>query len=469
MSADDGAKQLDEGAGQLKDGAAQLDEGAGQLLDGATQAKAGVASAKDGSAQLLAGSKTLLSGQSDLYYGIVSADEGAKQLDEGAGQLKDGAAQLDSGASDLKSGATQLADGAKQLDDGISSAVDGATQLVDGSKTLLAGQSDLYFGIVTAADGINALDDGAGQLLDGTATAKDGAKQLDDGASDLLDGAHQLNDGATDLNDGLSQLYDGSKELNDGLMTARDGSKELADGLADGIAGMAGMDEQQIDARSTMMSAPVEVQNEYYTTVENYGTGFAPYFIGLALYLGTLMNSFIMKPLNNRLIASGARAPLAALCGLVPWLLVGAVQALLLCLSLQFVLDLNVNFVAEFYLFALLVVIVNNCLMQFIMATFGFPGKLIAIVLLILQLASAAGTFPLETCPEFFQVISPCLPMTYVVAGMKDIMCGVTLANVGHCCLVLAAFGVVSFALTILVARSRRNVPMTQLHPLLDL
>ena len=300
-------------------------------------------------------------------------------------------------------------------------------------------------------------------------TAKDGAKQLDDGASDLLDGAHQLNDGATDLNDGLSQLYDGSKELGDGLVTARDGAKELADGLANGIAGMAGMDEQQIDARSAMMSAPVEVQNEYYTTVENYGTGFAPYFIGLALYLGALMNSFIMKPLNNRLIASGARAPLAALCGLVPWLLVGAIQALLLCLSLQFVLDLNVNFVVEFYLFALLVVIVNNCLMQFIMATFGFPGKLIAIVLLILQLASAAGTFPLETCPEFFQVISPCLPMTYVVAGMKDIMCGITLANVGHCCLVLAAFGVVSFALTILVARSRRNVPMTQLHPLIDL
>ena len=432
-------------------------------------AKSGVASAKDGADQLLDGSKTLLDGQSTLYYGIVSADSGAQQLDDGAQSLLDGAKQLDSGASDLKDGAKQLADGSVTLDDGVQSALDGADQLLDGSKTLLDGQSTLYFGIVSAADGITQLDDGAGQLYDGTQSALDGVKQLDDGAGDLKDGAKQLDDGASDLKDGLKKLYDGSKTLQDGLVTAHDGSVELTEGLANGIAGMAGMDEQQVDARSEMMSAPVEVNEEYYTTVENYGTGFAPYFIGLALYLGALMNSFIMKPLNNRLIASGARAPLAALCGLVPWFIVGAIQALLLCLTLQYVLALNVNFVAEFYLFALFVVLVNNCIMQFIMALLGFPGKLVAIVLLILQLASAAGTFPIETCPEFFQVLSPCLPMTYVVSGMKVIMCGASLDGVATCVAVLACFGVVCFALTVLVARSRRNVPMTQLHPLIDL
>ena len=392
----------------------------------------------------------------------MSADNGAKQLDEGAASLLSGAKQLDDGAQ-------TLLDGMATAKSGVASAKDGADQLLDGSKTLLDGQSTLYFGIVSAADGITQLDDGAGQLYDGTQSALDGVKQLDDGAGDLKDGAKQLDDGASDLKDGLKKLYDGSKTLQDGLVTAHDGSVELTEGLANGIAGMAGMDEQQVDARSEMMSAPVEVNEEYYTTVENYGTGFAPYFIGLALYLGALMNSFIMKPLNNRLIASGARAPLAALCGLVPWFIVGAIQALLLCLTLQYVLALNVNFVAEFYLFALFVVLVNNCIMQFIMALLGFPGKLVAIVLLILQLASAAGTFPIETCPEFFQVLSPCLPMTYVVSGMKVIMCGASLDGVATCVAVLACFGVVCFALTVLVARSRRNVPMTQLHPLIDL
>ena len=55
--------------------------------------------------------------------------------------------------------------------------------------------------------------------------------------------------------------------------------------------------------------------------------------------------------------------------------------------------------------------------LQFLSASFGAVGKFLSIVLLMLQLTSAAGTFPIETVPRFFQVINPFLPMTYVVVA----------------------------------------------------
>ncbi len=115
---------------------------------------------------------------------------------------------------------------------------------------------------------------------------------------------------------------------------------------------------------------------------------------------------------------------------------------------------------------ALVFCAIMQCLMSVLGSTIG---KFVAIILLMLQLCTAAGTFPIETCPPFFQVISPFLPMTYVVAGFKDIMCGASLAALPDCALALAVFGAVCFFLTVCVARMRRMVPMTQLHPLIDL
>ena len=107
--------------------------------------------------------------------------------------------------------------------------------------------------------------------------------------------------------------------------------------------------------------------------------------------------------------------------------------------------------------------------MQFLMAAFGFPGKFIAIILLMLQLTSSAGTFPIEQTPAFFQAINPFMPMTYVVTGMRQIMTGFDMGTAAACAGVLAAIGVVSFAITALVARHKRTITMTDLHPILQL
>ena len=132
----------------------------------------------------------------------------------------------------------------------------------------------------------------------------------------------------------------------------------------------------------------------------------------------------------------------------MPLACIGLVQALLLLLTLQFGLNLQIDNVGLYYAFGLFTALVFAAIMQVIMAAFGFPGKFAAIILLMLQLTSAAGTFPIEQTPAFFQVISPYFPMTYVVEGMRQIMAGSDLALAAQSALVLLGFGVGCFALT---------------------
>ena len=117
----------------------------------------------------------------------------------------------------------------------------------------------------------------------------------------------------------------------------------------------------------------------------------------------------------------------------------------------------------------LLTGVVFAAMMQMLVAALGFPGKFIAVVLLMLQLTSAAGTFPIETVPEFFQVINPLLPMTYAVRALRVATTGVDLSLIGPNVLALLAFGGLSFAVTCLVARRRRLITLNDLHPLVDL
>src|SRR5690606_2271708 len=58
-------------------------------------------------------------------------------------------------------------------------------------------------------------------------------------------------------------------------------------------------------------------------------------------------------------------------------------------------------------------------IVQMLVSMFGDPGRFAAILILILQLTTSAGTFPLELIPEPLQVFNKLLPMTYSVQSFK--------------------------------------------------
>ncbi|ERI04035.1 YhgE/Pip domain-containing protein [Atopobium sp. oral taxon 810] len=416
---------------------------------GVSQASSGLADAASGIdtnslAQLKNGADALAT---NLTVSTGSTDPSSMTLYDAVTNLSAGANQVSSGATQLDQGVGQLADGASQLAGGLDSAKTGAT-------ALSAGASQLKTGTQSAKDGSSSLLGGIDKLYAGSASLSDGLGDAEKGSGSLADGIKKLADGATTLTKGISSAQDGADQLADGLS---DGYKKAQESTANS------------DAKSEMMSEPVNLKSSNYTTVSNYGSGFAPYFIALGLWVGALMTTFIIKPLNQRLLASGANPIVAALAGLLPALMVGVIQAVLMGLVLQFGLKIDLLHPVAYYALCILTALCFAAWNQALVVGLGFPGKFLSVVLLMLQLTSAAGTFPLEVVPHFFKIINPLLPMTYSVRALRVATTGLDMSLITPNVWMLLAFTAVPFVVTCLIAARKRLVTMGDLHPLVQL
>jgi putative membrane protein len=522
-----GLSSLSSGANRLQAGVAKTASGAGRLAAGVRAAGSGARSVAAGSQTVAIGSQSLADGLSQLFELSGTLKSSAQQLASGAAQVKDGAGSAAARIADAAAAAGHLAGGATQVrqalaayaqahpeaadDSSFQAAVGAATQvsggasqlagsldaakpqlqgLADGAALVGAGTDGLAGGLgdysaavgraATGAKqlsgGAGRLSSGAGRLASGVEAAGGATEQLAAGASSLAAGSSRLATGAAQasagsgaLTVGLDGLAGGGATLRVGLRRLASGGAELADSLRTGAAAVPAFTPQARQARAALMSAPVQVTTKREHPVPNYGTGFAPYFIPLALWVGALMAYFLVRPLGGRALASTLADPYVALSGLWPAVLITWVQAVVLLLVLQFALGLDPVLPLGLYVFTLVAALAFTALLQFLAAALGTAGKFVAVVLLMLQLTSSAGTFPVEIVPRFFQVINPFLPMTYVVTGLRQAISGGSLSAVALNALILLGYAAGGVLLTVLTARRRRTWTMDRLKPVLAL
>ncbi len=416
-------------------------------------------------AAVLAGTSTTLVGK--LTYlngalaptpgGIQALNAGYAQLDGGvqalAGSVKDAADK----AEQLKKGALDAATGAKSLDEGLSSALNGSAQLASSGASLLKGQQDLAAGAETLQAGLAQVDTGLGTLAGKGGELTDASGKLLQGATDLQTGMMKLEDGSATLNDNMkrlseggAQLSAGAAELAGGAATAAAGSgkllaaggdllsgeKELSDGalkLKDGLDTAHGKvsdtiaearaKTSELEGLGTYMKEPVVMKEDRTNPVPDYGTGFAPYFMSLSLWVGALMMYFGIY--MDRSIRFRKRRAKLYISEFWKYGLVGIVQAVVLGRVLEIGLHLQVRSQSAFYLTCILVSLCFVSIMQFLIVHLKDVGKFLAILILILQLTSCGGTFPMELVPGFFNLINPLMPMTYSVNALKETISGV--------------------------------------------
>ena len=222
-----------------------------------------------------------------------------------------------------------------------------------------------------------------------------------------------VKDGSSNIRNGLSDLVNGSNDLEDGIVKAKDGTKTLAKDLAKGQKEiLKKSSKQKEDLQVPVLSAPVAYLSNPVATVANNGTGFAPYFIPLALWVGAMAIYFIFEKPSfepKTIVIFGT---------------IGIGQALLLTGSLMGILGMKVINIGAFLLFSISLSWCYILIQALINHLFGDAGKFINILLLMLQITSSAGSYPLETSPEFFKNIHPFLPMTYAVAAFREIISG---------------------------------------------
>lgn len=437
----------------------KLVEGANDLSDGLDEAVASLGS------ENVAG-KTLIYASHELAGYKKTGDDG-KETATGLLALKAGTAQLSAGIDQLVgtegSGSTEST-GMVKLASGATSIHAGLQQLVGSSAT---DDSDAS-GLTALAEGTGTLSNGMSQLNEATPTLVNGISQLAAGSDKLASSAPSAVSGAGQISSGASKLASGSSTLTDGLGTAKDGADELHDGLKDGVDQMSYTDKEKSDKKE-QMSEPVELDEEYYTSVENYGTGFAPFFIALGVWVGAIFNCFLFRCLNSRLGLSGANPFVNAIASYLPMVCFSIASTIIAQAFVQFGLGAQVNNVVGYYGMGILTAMCFTAMVQFLVAAFGFPGRFIAVVVLTLQMTSAAGTFPIVMEPDFFNMINPLFPMTYVVEGMRQLMTGIGTFPASQDAVIIVCYGVVFFLLTVVVAWKKRHVTMADIHPLLDL
>ena len=442
-----GMKEVKTNTKDLKDGLALLQSSFGDertentLINGAYAINAGLkqltdnnAVLKGGAAQLELGLQTLAANNATLNGGVSQLSAGLDTLKANNSTLTGGASQLSAGLDTLKANNDTLTGGASQLSAGLdtlkannSTLTGGASQVAGGAKQLADGTSTLNANVPTLSNGVTKLDSGASQLLTGSKALYSGAKQVADGSVSLYNGVLSLKAGTSKLNSGANTLKDGIDTAKDGVDdSVKDTNKQLKalDGLAD------------------YAEEPASVKTEFVQPVENYGSAFAPYFMGLSLWVGGLMIFFGIYLDYTKKIKSLTKDGKSFRKKCLAFGGISAAQGVALAFIIKFALGIVVNNFAMLIGSCVLVSLCFMLIIQFFIMYTGNVGKFISLLLLILQLTSCAGTFPLETQNGFFQFINKFLPMTYSTQLFKEAISGTAGSWAAKNAAVIAAFTV---------------------------
>ncbi|UUU42421.1 YhgE/Pip domain-containing protein [Streptomyces sp. NBC_00162] len=509
-----------DGADKLKDGAGKAQEGAKELADG-------LDTAEEKTGELNSGLKKLNSAAGKLETGSKDVADGTQSLADKVNGAADKARPFVKDPKNLADTAELVADSAKVVNNHLDTFAAKAPAAASAAKKASAG-ADAYYTkhcvtpglephlascpdlkkikddaaeaaeltgdvstLVKNANGdvaklrtqLTDLEKKARELVDKApqlagdleaAVAKvnalnTGAHKVATGMAQLHTGIGSATNGSGAIKEGVGKLGDGAHTLDGGMYKLVDGNRDLADGLHEGAGKIPDYDQQQRDTRTEVMADPVRLANQSLHKAPNYGTGFAPYFIPLSLWVGAMVAYMIIAPLNRRALAAGASPWRIALAGWLPVAGIGAAQVSLLMAVLHWGLGLEMARPALTIGFLMLVTGCFAAIVQWLNAKFGAAGRILVLAVLMLQLTSAGGTYPVQTSPDFFNAIHPYLPMSYVVESLRRLITGGDLAPVWQGCAVLVAFTAGALALTALAARGKQVWTMDRLHPELSL
>ncbi|WP_017570704.1 YhgE/Pip domain-containing protein [Nocardiopsis halotolerans] len=506
-------KEAAEGADDLSEGAGEAEEGSSDLAEGADEAHTGADSLSDGLDELHTGSQGLASGAGTLSEEVstqvekldVLADEWLPNLEEEdvpsiqehAGNAAEVTDALATALEELPEADTAAL---TEVDGRLASYLEDHPRLETESPDLYALLRDLQGAMDTAlsvagfvednrdeitsvAEDAAALSEEAAALSEDLPTmvedaeaARDKVDELDEGLTELAEGAVRLrdglgeaSDGAADLDEGLGELSGGADELHSGLEELATGSDTLAEGLGEGAEEIPTYSDQGRESASETMSSPVRLDGSVSNRAPDYGTGFAPFFVPLSLWVGAMVVFMVLPALSSRALASCAPSWRVALAGRIGPLLIGVGQVAVMMAALHLLLGLEARNWPLLTAFLVLTAAAFAATVQYLNVAFGAAGRVVALVLLVLQLTSAGGTYPIETSPAFFQAVGPFLPLHWGVTALRHMIGG------GDPTLVWTAFGVmglwlvVPLLLTWWTVERKRVWTMSALHPALKL
>lgn len=502
-SLDSGIKQISDGTNQLSNSYSEFNAGVQSAYSGSENLQSGIAQVSSGVANLQAGSQNLDGAIDQINSGIdgMSANgaesvtalvTGVNSLNENAGKLNsyatDGANLSKSLATDVNvyvgsvnamqqelqalltnstvsseevknvlakysptlSEKSSIAETSKKLaqNDGVASAY--ASGVYKGTSELLQKSS----GLIQMFQGVQGLKSALAEVKKGTTTLKNGTNTLANGTQTLANGSATLTSGLAKLNSSSNQIDNAIKTINTGVSSASDGSTQLVDGVQTFKTsineGMETTKEQlkSLDGIEEFGEKPINFETEEYGKVDSYGIAFTPLFLCIGLWVGALMAYVVLYyDHDERFGILGITSKNKILQNVI-YIAIGAVEGLVTGILLKAGLGYTVENMTLYYGASILIGITFMSIIQFLIRNFGDIGKFLALIVLVLQLAAAGGTFPIETIDKGFQAISPYLPMTYSIKLLREILVPTATNFKVQYIGILIGISVVTFAIT---------------------
>lgn len=396
----DGSRQVKAGGQNLSTALDKLAPGGNQLADGLRQIGGGIRQmqaklpGEESLQQLRSGAVSLTKGSAELATGLDKLHVGAEKLSAGTRELKEQSADIPLLGSRLAQAAGELENGAEQLGTGLERARDAQHGLADGARKLEGGVSTLTEGVAQIGSSLNTM---AGRL-----PPEAQLKQWSNGLTDSARGSQSLAAGLAQLDDGVARLKTGITLINDTLPR----------------------DNPEMDGNPKGLAISVQPEVEVVAPVANNGTGFAVNFVPLALWVGAVMSAFLF-PLRQVPASLSGLSNLALVAGKLAYpALISVVQAIVMLLMLTFVLDIAIPSTLTFALTLVCASLTFLAIIFTLLRLFGDIGKVLSVLLLILQLSSAGALMPVELTSRAFQILHPLLPFSWVVKAFRASLFG---------------------------------------------
>ncbi len=446
----DGFEELSNGTNQLENGAKTLKSGTNTLNENYSLFNEGVKQVSDGSTTLSNATNefsTLNSSIDELVNGVDALNQGASYLNQKTNEYVNGTNTVIGSVNNIAAGYCNQTNYYAIIDQKVNALViqngwDEATknaiiaqkkaeadniinsdlcssieQLVtnESYKTLANSGTALVAGTQNLSNNLNTLNvkvSGFSSVKDKLNALQSGIKSLNQGANKLYTSSLQIQSGISELNNGATTLSEGTTTLNSSVNNAKVELNSKIDTTKAELKKLDGLDKYSEE--------PIKVETTPVNEISSYGTAFAPLFISIALWVGSLMMFIILYydkderfgvlgiNSENRIKRTICYHVLATLSGLV------------LGILLQMLLDFEITNVLLYYIS---IILISNCflaIMQFLIGNFGDIGKFVGLIILVLQLAAAGGTFPIETVTKGFRFLNPILPMTYTIKLLKE-------------------------------------------------
>ena len=174
---------------------------------------------------------------------------------------------------------------------------------------------------------------------------------------------------------------------------------------------------------------PVKLQENKLYHIENYGSAMTPFYTVLSIWVGSLlMSSLLTTKVEDE---EKKYKPYQKYFGRgLLFVIISLFQTLIITLGDMYVLGTQATSPYRFVLYALLISLLFSSIIYTIVCILGNVGKAVCIVLLVLQLGSSGGTFPIQMTSEFFQALYPKVPFTYSIGLLREAVGGVYLPAV---------------------------------------